>query len=78
MTEREADIATTGFIMGLDVMCTALRDVQKMDGVPKSVSAFIDGFVERHENGMEKLARSIYQLMRKAPRPEKEKGYEKG
>ena len=78
MTEREADIATTGFIMGLDVMCDALRDVQERDNVPKSISDFIDGFVTRHENGKEKLARRMYQLMRKAPRPEKEKGYEKG
>ena len=73
MTEREADIAATGFIMGLDVVCDALRDVQKRDDVPESVIGFIAGFIDQHEKGKEKLVRRMYQLMRKAKIQKKER-----
>lgn len=66
MTDREARIAVSGFIMGIDAMCDAMREVQKGGDIPVSISDFILGFVAKHEQGKDKLARSMYLLMRKA------------
>ena len=66
MTDREARIATSGFIMGIDAVCDSMRELQKGGDIPANVSEFIAGFVATHEKDKEKLARRMYPLMRKA------------
>ena len=66
MTDREAIIAVSGFIMGIDAVCDPMRELQKGGDIPASISDFIAGFVAKHEQGKDKLARSMYLLMRKA------------